>query len=158
MKQKQNIKQRGQALVEFALALPLLLLLVFGVLEFGRAFKIKIVLTNAAREGTHYFMYDKADYLAGSFPKTTETVVTEALNSGIVLDPSRVTVFCFIDSNDNGVADSSETVPSAAGANCKGNGPDRSTVVARVTYDFIPVLLGWFGSLTIQGESRMLVP
>jgi len=157
MTQRQKYDQKGQALVEFALALPLLLLLVFGVLEFGRAFKTKIILTNAAREGSHYFMYDKADY-TGGFVKTTDTVVAEAFNSGIMIDPSKVEIFCFIDSNNNGVADSSETLSSAPGVNCNGDGPTRSTVVVIVTYDFNPVLLGWFGTLTIGGESRMLVP
>jgi Flp pilus assembly protein TadG len=42
----------GQALVEFALVLPMLLLLVFGIIEFGRAWNARQVLTDAAREGT----------------------------------------------------------------------------------------------------------
>lgn len=41
----------GQALVEFALVLPILLMLVFGVIEFGRAWNASQVLTDAAREG-----------------------------------------------------------------------------------------------------------
>jgi len=44
-------RQKGQALVELALILPLLLLLVFGIIEFGRALYIKNTLSNAAREG-----------------------------------------------------------------------------------------------------------
>ncbi|HEX9180374.1 MAG TPA: TadE family protein, partial [Burkholderiales bacterium] len=43
--------QRGQALVEFALILPLLMLVLFGIVEFGRAWNAKQVLTDAAREG-----------------------------------------------------------------------------------------------------------
>jgi len=41
----------GQALVEAALVLPLLLLLSVGIFEFGRAYQTYQVLTNAAREG-----------------------------------------------------------------------------------------------------------
>ena len=41
----------GQALVEFALVLPILLLLFLGVVEFGRAWMIRQVVTNAARSG-----------------------------------------------------------------------------------------------------------
>jgi Flp pilus assembly protein TadG len=43
--------RRGQALVEFALILPLLMLVLFGIVEFGRAWNAKQVLTDAAREG-----------------------------------------------------------------------------------------------------------
>jgi hypothetical protein len=43
--------ERGVALVEFAMVLPLLLVLVFGIIDFGRAFQTWITLTNAAREG-----------------------------------------------------------------------------------------------------------
>jgi Flp pilus assembly protein TadG len=42
---------RGAAAVEFALVLPLLLLILFGIIEFGRAWSVKQTLTDAAREG-----------------------------------------------------------------------------------------------------------
>jgi Flp pilus assembly protein TadG len=44
-------RRRGQALVEFALIVPMLLLLVLGVVEFGRAWNVYQTLTDAAREG-----------------------------------------------------------------------------------------------------------
>jgi uncharacterized protein (UPF0333 family) len=43
--------RRGQALVEFALILPVILLLVVGMLEFARAWNLHQVMTDAAREG-----------------------------------------------------------------------------------------------------------
>jgi Flp pilus assembly protein TadG len=43
--------ERGQALVEFALLLPVILLLVVGMLEFARAWNMHQVMTDAAREG-----------------------------------------------------------------------------------------------------------
>jgi len=42
--------QEGAAAVEFALLLPLLVLLLFGMIEFGFAFNSRIQATNAARE------------------------------------------------------------------------------------------------------------
>ncbi len=42
---------RGQALVELALAIPILLLMVVGVMEFGRAWSMSQVVTDAARQG-----------------------------------------------------------------------------------------------------------
>lgn len=42
---------RGAAVVEFAIVLPVLLLLVFGIIDFGRALNAQIALTQAAREG-----------------------------------------------------------------------------------------------------------
>jgi Flp pilus assembly protein TadG len=44
-------RDRGAAAVEFALLLPLLLLIVFGIIDFGRALNAQITLTQAAREG-----------------------------------------------------------------------------------------------------------
>lgn len=43
--------ERGAAIVEFALVLPLLLVLVIGLIEFGWIFNGWIILTGAAREG-----------------------------------------------------------------------------------------------------------
>jgi len=44
--------QNGAALVEFAIVLPLLLILIFGIIEFSVLFYDKAMLTNATREGT----------------------------------------------------------------------------------------------------------
>ncbi len=43
--------QRGAALLETAITLPLILLVSVGIFEFGRAYQVQQVLTNAAREG-----------------------------------------------------------------------------------------------------------
>ena len=43
-------QQDGAAAVEFALLLPLLVLLLFGIIQFGIAFNTRIQATNAARE------------------------------------------------------------------------------------------------------------
>jgi len=44
-------EERGAALVEFALALPLLLVVIGGIVDFGFTFQRYEVITNAAREG-----------------------------------------------------------------------------------------------------------
>jgi Flp pilus assembly protein TadG len=44
----------GQALVEFAIALPILVLLAAGTLEFGRGYVFAMATSNAARDGARY--------------------------------------------------------------------------------------------------------
>jgi Flp pilus assembly protein TadG len=52
---KKNSKSEGGAVaVEFAIILPIFLVLVLGILEFGRAFNIQVSLSEAAREGARY--------------------------------------------------------------------------------------------------------
>ncbi|MFF1831711.1 TadE/TadG family type IV pilus assembly protein [Paenarthrobacter sp. NPDC058040] len=43
--------ERGAVAVEFALLVPVLVLLVLGIMEFGRAYNAQVSLSNAAREG-----------------------------------------------------------------------------------------------------------
>ena len=43
--------ERGQSLVEFTMILPILLILLFALVDFGRAFYTWMLVTNAAREG-----------------------------------------------------------------------------------------------------------
>lgn len=43
--------KKGQAMVEFAFVLPLLLLLILAMIEFGRVLNAQMVITQAAREG-----------------------------------------------------------------------------------------------------------
>jgi Flp pilus assembly protein TadG len=44
-------RERGAAAVELAIILPLLLLIVFGIIEFGRGYEVKVQLTGSVREG-----------------------------------------------------------------------------------------------------------
>lgn len=45
------LRRRGAAIVEMAVVSPLLLTMIFGVIEFGNSFMIRQIVTNAAREG-----------------------------------------------------------------------------------------------------------
>lgn len=44
-------RERGAAMVEFALVVPLLLLIVMGIVDVGRAYLVQTSVSNAAREG-----------------------------------------------------------------------------------------------------------
>ncbi|HEY6202141.1 MAG TPA: TadE/TadG family type IV pilus assembly protein [Candidatus Limnocylindria bacterium] len=47
-------EEGGQSLVEVALALPVLLLIVIGIVDIGRLYAYKVAVTNAAREAAFY--------------------------------------------------------------------------------------------------------
>ena len=64
-------RRRGQAVVEFALILPVLLLLVFAVTEFGRAYSVVHNLTNAAREAAK----------VAALPDSDETDVSDSVDA-----------------------------------------------------------------------------
>jgi hypothetical protein len=63
--------QRGQALLETAITLPIILLVCVGIFEFGRAYQVQQVLTNAAREGARVAV----------LPGITDAVVTATVRS-----------------------------------------------------------------------------
>lgn len=50
-RERTRLGDAGQALVEMAIALPILLALLVGIFEFARAYNVQQVITNAAREG-----------------------------------------------------------------------------------------------------------
>lgn len=55
-----RIYRRGAAVVEFAIVAPVLLLLVFGMIEYGRLVMVQQVITNATREGARSAVLDGA--------------------------------------------------------------------------------------------------
>jgi Flp pilus assembly protein TadG len=78
----------GQALVEFALVLPLLLVVVTGIIQFGVVFKDYIALTDAVRSGA------RVAAISRPAPNPTAQVQQATVNSGgsLGLDPGSVTV------------------------------------------------------------------
>ena len=87
--QYQHICLRAQALVEFALLLPILLVLILGAMDLGRVFYVKTVLTNAAREGANTLSRYPTDGAAG-YTKTWTAISTEGNSSGVTIANSEV--------------------------------------------------------------------
>lgn len=55
------LRQRGQAILELVLVLPILLMLTLGVIEFGRAAYYDLEVSDAARAGAQYASQSLAD-------------------------------------------------------------------------------------------------
>jgi Flp pilus assembly protein TadG len=98
-----RFKRRGATAVEFAIVAPLFVLLVFGVIEFGRALMVKQIITNAAREGARRAIIESSTetevkqvvnaYLTGaSVGGATVTVTPTTLNTLGLGDPVTVQV------------------------------------------------------------------
>ncbi|MEY4573690.1 MAG: hypothetical protein RLZ10_2992 [Bacteroidota bacterium] len=80
--------KKGAAAVEFALILPLVTLLLFGIIDFGRLFFVQISLTSASREAVRTSSF----FIEGCFPKNLTAGSTSVsdpcylLNSNYVID------------------------------------------------------------------------
>lgn len=77
--------EKGQSLVEFALVLPLLILLLFGIIDFGRIFHAYLTLDHAGREAAR----------AASIGKDDTSIKNVAVNnaSSINLKEEKVSIF-----------------------------------------------------------------
>jgi len=77
--------ERGASAVEFALLLPLLMLIVFGIIEFGIGLYRQAVLTNASREGARSGIVQ----CITNCPSMSAAVTTYLTSAGI--NPAQVT-------------------------------------------------------------------
>jgi Flp pilus assembly protein TadG len=71
--------------VEFAVVAPVFLLLVFGMIEYGRMVMVQQVITNASREGARVAVLD------GSTAADVADIVTRYLTSGAI-DVANITI------------------------------------------------------------------
>jgi Flp pilus assembly protein TadG len=82
-----RLSRRGTAAVEFAVVAPLLMLLVFGMVEYGRLVMVQQVLTNASREGA------RTAILAGSNADSVQQLVVDYCEAaGVRIVPSDVQI------------------------------------------------------------------
>lgn len=129
-------RERGTSVVEMAIVLPLLLLLVFAVGEFGLMYQQWQTLTNAAREGARSgVVFRGSDCVPGTVQTEIEnTVSTYMANTGVSLGA--------ITTSSSGV--------------CAGSGSTLQ-VTAQVPYSFaaLPGLAGLQSSITLSATSTM---
>jgi Flp pilus assembly protein TadG len=78
--------QRGSALIEMALTLPLMLLVSAGIFEFGRAYQTWQIITNAAREGARLAV------LPGTTDSDVRTRVQTYMTDGMLTAAATATV------------------------------------------------------------------
>jgi Flp pilus assembly protein TadG len=119
-RRKKGANERGAEAVEFALVVPVLVLLVFGVVDFGWMINHDTMVNNASREGARLGALD---------PVTADITATVLQDSG-TLDPSKITV---------GITCLNPPVlPSSIGTPCAGTFPQNATsggtVIVTVNY------------------------
>ena len=74
--------ERGSAVVEFAVVVPMLMLLVLGVVQVGVALHVRSTITSAAAEGARVAAVSGADIAAGA--RRTRQALSSSLADGVV--------------------------------------------------------------------------
>jgi hypothetical protein len=113
--------ERGQATVEFALVLPLVLIVLFLVIDFGRAFNAWIEQTHLANEAVRWAVVDSVQAVAappalGSLSGRSVTFCLPPGSTGLVGEPveARTTGIFQWSGFLSGVFGSATTTPIAA--------------------------------------------
>jgi len=113
MTNHRNEREAGQSTVELALVLPLFLVMIFAIIEIGRAFAAKQALTIAAREGARVLVLP---YGAG-LTYTSESAVQDAAiarvksylaSSGVPIGSETVIQIARIGAGNDGVYGSTD--------------------------------------------------
>ncbi len=98
---RRKSRRRGAAVVEFAVVAPVFILLVFGMIEFGRAVMVQQVLVNASREGARQAVLDgtsateiedRIDVYLSASGIDNETIIY-SVNGSTVSDPTTESQF-----------------------------------------------------------------
>ena len=150
--------ESGAEVIEFALTLPLLLLVVLGIIEFGFVFQQYEVVTNAAREGARIASLSTYGPTAATRVSNATARVQQYLTAG-GLDTAAATICVGPDADCDG-AETSSVLPGAppgVPATCV------RTIQVKVEYDhpvafvggIVSYFGGTFGDMTLRARSTM---
>ena len=133
---RQPAQRRGTAIIEFALVLPLLLAIIFGIIEFSIVFYDKAVITNASREAARAG-------ISYTIPRRTTAQIR-----ALAVD------YC----GNSLISFSSATPPTVT---VTGTGVTGTSLEVKVSYTYHGLLLGDFisaitGSLNLVATTTML--
>jgi Flp pilus assembly protein TadG len=127
------LNERGASAVEFALVLPVLMLILFGTIEFGMVMYSREVLTNASREGARAGIVQQ-------IPKPSAGAIQNVVTNYLA---------------GTGITMANVTLPiGVAGAG--GVFPNDLTVTVQYRYDFfVPAILGLGTSINLSAQTVM---
>lgn len=123
-------RRRGAALVEAAVVLPLFLLIVLGIIEFGRAMMVTQLITNGAREGARRSVLD------GSTNAIVEAHVKSFLSGAASVTDADITVEVTLTPDVGNTTTGNEVGDAMPG--------DMVNVVVSIPYDKVSYLAGGF--------------
>lgn len=123
--------QKGQGLVEFALMLPVVLLMLYGLMEMARLAQAYVTIEHAAREGARYAITGQS--ITGIVADRPDSIVTKtrAATAGLIVAPS---------------TDTAAVEPGAAAnyldvsVNPTNGGSANSVITVTVAYNYSPII------------------
>ncbi|MDQ2943585.1 MAG: pilus assembly protein [Candidatus Dormibacteraeota bacterium] len=142
-----NRAARGQSLVELAVALPILILLLFGIIDFGAVFNSYLEVRSTSREGARLAAVDN-----GCFPGSYEAATARCTATGAA---QLTTLKTDTLSRATGIADRSGLAVTVCYPDNPRVGTDNVTV--KITYQAIS-LTGFFAMLngvTLESSAMM---
>ncbi len=142
----------GQSLVEFVLVLPVLLVLVFGIIEFANAWRTSQIVTNGAREGARMAVLPKTSGVAGIEAR----VKSYLANSGLDETDAVVSVDCDLDGDGDFGDGQDQECPQSGQA-------QRINVQFDFTFSFLGPMINFmqgsggdqFGTITLDATTIM---
>lgn len=145
------VRGNGQSLVEFAMILPLMVLVIAGIVDLGRAFYASITISNAAREGARYGTLNSGS-TPGDFQNICNAAFNEALSSHIILDYGKIKIMC---GNTNSISQDCFTSGTPDFV-C----PQDEPITVQVGYTYQDMLFSFFFPTGIEmaKQVEMLVP
>jgi Flp pilus assembly protein TadG len=123
---------RGAAAVEFVLVLPVLVMLLFGIIEFGLYFAQQLSVSNAARQGARFAAVP--NYTAGASGSTCAAILRQVQDAAGTIGRKGSDVSVTVTTNGNGsscptASNEADLGAAASAVPCIGNRVGQAVIV-----------------------------
>lgn len=151
-----GLSTRGQALAEFAIALPLFLFLILGIVDFGRMILVHSAVVSASREGARFGAAAGEDGGAQIDCNGIRQAVRGATGSLVTVTDNQIQI-SYVDGA--GAATTAACAPHGSGP-IAGEIDSLDRVVVRVTVPYqpiVPMVEAIVGPITVISEDRRTI-
>ena len=161
-----NTKERGQAIVELATSMVILLTLLAGVVDLGRALFTWITLRDAAQEGASYASVLATEALDNTDTYTDNNIYTVSEFCGYIEERARITSSGFVGDDSTstinlaGLIDSGDVniLTEINGTECSAVSTANicmgAPITVTITYDSFPVTMPFMGTILGRIKSK----